>query len=182
MRWEWIMNRSAVLNEGSTCVERPGGIKKCLIYYKVLCTVWAVCVKYINMTEGRKSLWPYKKCMSFEGRGSDKRNRTARAGRTRTSSKFREHVHENLALWPSWTWRHTDKYGDPYSESVLCIKPIQSAHTHSSEHTHTRSSGKPFMLRRLGSSWGLVPCSRAPRRGIEDGESAVHPLYNPCRP
>ncbi len=29
------MNRSAVLNEGSTCVERPGGIKTCLIYYKV---------------------------------------------------------------------------------------------------------------------------------------------------
>ncbi len=27
------------------------------------------------------------------------------------------------------------KYGDPYSEFVLCIWPIQSAHTHSSEQT-----------------------------------------------
>ncbi len=45
------------------------------------------------------------------------------------------------------------KYGDPYSEFVLCIYPIQ-VHTHSSEHTHTRSSGQPIM-RRPGSSWGI---------------------------
>ncbi len=49
--------------------------------------------------------------------------------------------------------------GNPYSEFVLCIYPIQSAHTHSSEHTHTpwthtRSSGQP-VLRRSGSSWGF---------------------------
>ncbi len=31
------------------------------------------------------------------------------------------------------------KYGDPYSEFVLCIYPIQ-VHTHSSEHTHTVST------------------------------------------
>ncbi len=42
---------------------------------------------------------------------------------------------------------HVAKYGDLYSEFVLCIYPIQSAHT------HTRSSGHP-MLRRPGSSWG----------------------------
>ncbi len=51
------------------------------------------------------------------------------------------------------------EYGDPYSELVLCIYPSK-VHTHSSEHTHTpwthtRSSGQPFMLRRLGSSWGF---------------------------
>ncbi len=56
------------------------------------------------------------------------------------------------------TW-HTAKYGDPYSKFVLCIYPSK-VHTHSSEHTHTpwthtRSSGQPFMLRRLGSSWGF---------------------------
>ncbi len=34
------------------------------------------------------------------------------------------------------TW-HTAKYGDTFSELVLCIYPIQSAHTHSSEHTYT---------------------------------------------
>ncbi len=49
------------------------------------------------------------------------------------------------------TW-HIAKYGDPYSEFVLCIYP-SNVHTHSSE--HTRSSGQPFMLRRLGSSWGF---------------------------
>ncbi len=55
------------------------------------------------------------------------------------------------------TW-HTAKYGNPYSELVLCIYPFK-VHTHSSEHTHTwthtRSSGQPFMLRRQGSSWGF---------------------------
>ncbi len=54
------------------------------------------------------------------------------------------------------TW-NTVKYGDPYSEFVLCIYPSK-VHTHSSEHTpwtHTRSSGQPFMLRRSGSIWGL---------------------------
>ncbi len=33
------------------------------------------------------------------------------------------------------TW-HVAKYGDPYSELVLCIYPSK-VHTHSSEHTHT---------------------------------------------
>ncbi len=33
------------------------------------------------------------------------------------------------------TW-HTAKYGDPYSELVLCIYPSK-VHTHSSAHTHT---------------------------------------------
>ncbi len=58
------------------------------------------------------------------------------------------------------TW-HTTKYGDPYSEFVLCIYPILSArtrthtHTHARAHTrtHTQSSGQP--LRRPGSSWGF---------------------------
>ncbi len=31
---------------------------------------------------------------------------------------------------------HTAKYGDPFSEFVLCIYPPK-VHTHSSEHTHT---------------------------------------------
>ncbi len=32
--------------------------------------------------------------------------------------------------------RHMAKYGDPYSEFMLCIKPIQSSHTHTHTHTH----------------------------------------------
>ncbi len=58
-----------------------------------------------------------------------------------------------------WKW-HTAKYGDPYSEFILYIYPSKCTHTHSSEHmhsehtlwTHTRSSGQPFILRRLWSS------------------------------
>ncbi len=34
---------------------------------------------------------------------------------------------------------HTAKYGDPYSEFVLCILPIQ-VHTYSSEHTQTMNT------------------------------------------
>ncbi len=68
------------------------------------------------------------------------------------------------------TW-HTAKNGDPYSEFVLCIYPILSAHTHThtswththTPWTHTRSSGQPFMLRRRGAVGGSVPCSRAPQ-------------------
>ncbi len=55
-------------------------------------------------------------------------------------------------MWKKVTW-HTTKYGDPYSEFVLCIYPILSAHT---PWTHTRSSGQPFMLRRPGSSPGSI--------------------------
>ncbi len=45
------------------------------------------------------------------------------------------------------TW-HRAKYGDPYTEFVLCIYP--------SKWTNTQSSGQPFMLRRPGSSWGFL--------------------------
>ncbi len=85
------------------------------------------------------------------------------------------------------TW-HVAKYGDPYSEFVLCIYPSK-VHTHSSEHTHTpwthtRSSGQPFMLRHPGSSCGFGAQGHL-SRGIEGEESAVHslpPTYNSCRP
>ncbi len=50
-----------------------------------------------------------------------------------------------LVMW------HVAKYGDPYSEFVLCIYPSK-VHT---PWTHTRSSVQPFMLRRPGSSWGF---------------------------
>ncbi len=45
--------------------------------------------------------------------------------------------------------------------------------------THTRTRGHPFMLRCPGSSWGTVPCSRAPRRGI-DVERALY-IHSPHR-
>ncbi len=47
-----------------------------------------------------------------------------------------------------------------------CTHTAVNTHTHTHIHipwTHTRSSGQLFMLRRPGSSWGFVPCSRAPQ-------------------
>ncbi len=41
----------------------------------------------------------------------------------------------NTMKWVKW---HTAKYGDLYSEFVLCIYPSK-VHTHSSEHTHTHT-------------------------------------------
>ncbi len=91
------------------------------------------------------------------------------------------------------------KYGDPVSEFVLCIYPIQSAHTQQWTHTHTHT---PWTPGAVGSHsccdaraavGGSVPCSRAPRswywrwreqlgvrclaqghlsRGIEGGENS----------
>ncbi len=78
------------------------------------------------------------------------------------------------------TW-HSAKYGNPYSEFVLCIDPIQSAHTHR-EHTHTVNTHPE--------QWAAIYVA-APReavgvqclaqghlsRGIEGGESAD--IYSP---
>ncbi len=84
---------------------------------------------------------------------------------------------------------HTAKYGDPYSEFMLCIYPSKCTHTAVNTHTHrehTWDSGQPFYAaasRELGGVGGSVPCSRVPRRGIEGVERAVHslPHWNPCR-
>ncbi len=83
------------------------------------------------------------------------------------------------------TW-HSAKYGNPYSEFVLCIDPIQSAHTHR-EHTHTVNTHPE--------QWAAIYVA-APReavgvqclaqghlsRGIEGGESAAHLLPPPTIP
>ncbi len=65
--------------------------------------------------------------------------------------------------------------------------PIQSAYTHTAVNTHTpwthtRSSEQPFMLWRWGAVGGPVPCSRAPRYGIEGGERTFHSLPPPTIP
>ncbi len=55
--------------------------------------------------------------------------------------------------------------------------------THSSEHTHTpRAVGSHLCCSTQGAVGGLVPWSRAPHRGIEGGESAVHSLNSPTIP
>ncbi len=70
-----------------------------------------------------------------------------------------------FALISEVKW-HTTKYGDPYSEFVLCIWPIQSAHTQQwththREHTHTVNTHPEQWAR--GAVGGSVPCSRAPQ-------------------
>ncbi len=63
--------------------------------------------------------------------------------------------------WKKVTW-HVAKYGDPYSEFVLCIQPIQIAHTQQWTHTHThtpwthtRSSGAAIYAAVPGEQLGI---------------------------
>ncbi len=90
--------------------------------------------------------------MSFEGRGSDKRNRTARAGRTRTSSKFREHVHETSLC-------------DLHERDVIQTSMVthtrnpcsalnpSKVHTHTAVNTHTRGAVGSHLC---CGAWGAV--------------------------
>ncbi len=73
------------------------------------------------------------------------------------------------------TW-HTIKYGDPYSEFVLCIWPIQSAHTHPEQWAAIYAAVPREQLGVRCLAQGHLS------RGIEGGESAVHPTYNSCWP
>ncbi len=58
----------------------------------------------------------------------------------------------NKMLSRKWKW----KWQWPIlGICALHLTHPKCAHTHSSEHTHTRSSGQPFMLRRPGSSCGF---------------------------
>ncbi len=69
------------------------------------------------------------------------------------------------------------KYGDPYSEFVLCIQPIQ-VHTHSSEHT-PGAVGSHLCCGARGAVGGSVAQGHL-SRGIEGG--AVHSLPPPTIP
>ncbi len=75
------------------------------------------------------------------------------------------------------TW-HTAKYGDPYSEFVLCIYPSKCTHT---MNTHPEQWAAIYAAA-SGEQLGSLPCSRAPRRGIDGGESTVHSLPPPTIP
>ncbi len=89
------------------------------------------------------------------------------------------------------TW-HTAKYGDPYSEFVLCIYPSKRTHTHThtawthTHHEHTpRAVGSRLCCSARGTVGGSVTCSRAPQSwywGWRERCTFTHPTYNPCRP
>ncbi len=88
-----------------------------------------------------------------------------------------------------WKWCEA-KYGNPYSELVLCIYPIISAHTQQWTHTHThceytpRAVGRHLCCGARGAVGGSVPCSRAPQLwywGWRERCTFTPPTYNPCR-
>ncbi len=84
---------------------------------------------------------------------------------------------------------HTTKYGDPYSEFVLCIWPIQSAHTQQWTHTHREHTpgavGSHLCCGARGAVGGSVPCSRAPQSwywGWRERCTFTSPHLQSCRP
>ncbi len=86
------------------------------------------------------------------------------------------------------TW-HVAMYGDPYSELVLCIYPILSAHTQQWTHTHREHTpgavGSHLCCGARGAVGGSVPCSSAPQSWYwrrRERCTFTPPTYNPCRP
>ncbi len=73
-------------------------------------------------------------------------------------------MHNQSKVKVKW---HTSKYGDPYSELVLCIYPILNAHTQQWTHTHhehtPRAVGSHLCCGTRGAVEGSVSCSRAPQ-------------------
>ncbi len=85
-----------------------------------------------------------------------------------------------------WKWSDVAKYGDPYSEFVLCIQPIK-VHTHSSEHTHTVNTHPEqwaaIYVAVPGEQLGVRCLAQGHlSRGIEGGESAGYSLPPPTIP
>ncbi len=83
------------------------------------------------------------------------------------------------------TW-YTAKYGDPYSEFVLCIYPSKCTDTEQWTHTHTHHEHTPGAV--VSHFYAAAPrkllgvrCLAQGHlsRGIESGESTVHSLPSP---
>ncbi len=75
-----------------------------------------------------------------------------------------QHCHHRNKLYLKNIWSevkvtwHTAMYGDPYSESVLCIYPSKCTHTAVHTHTpctHIRSRGQPFYAEASGEQLGV---------------------------
>ncbi len=86
-----------------------------------------------------------------------------------------------VQIYMKVTW-HIAKYGNPYSEFVLCIYP-SNVHTHSSEHTPGAVGSQCCGAR--GAVGGSVSCSRTPQSwywGWRERCTFTPPTYNSCRP
>ncbi len=85
---------------------------------------------------------------------------------------------------------HTTKYGDPYSEFVLCIYTSKCTHTAVNTHTHTPWThthaavpGEHTHAAVPGEQLGVQSLAQGHlSRGIEGGESAGHSLPPPTIP
>ncbi len=93
-------------------------------------------------------------------------------------------MHNQSKVKVKW---HTSKYGDPYSELVLCIYPILNAHTQQWTHTHTMNT-HPEQWAAIyaavpGEQLGVRCLAQGHlSRSIEGGESAGHSLPPPTIP
>ncbi len=83
-------------------------------------------------------------------------------------------------------WKGKDVWWPILGISALHLTYSKCTHTAVNTHTHTpwtHTWGRHLCFGTRGAVGGSVPCSMAPRRGIEDGESAGHslpPTYNSC--
>ncbi len=73
---------------------------------------------------------------------------------THTHTRSSEHTHGAVNTHTE-QWTHTRSSEHTHTHGAV--------NTHTEQWTHTRSSGQPYMLRRTGSSWGSMPCLRAPQ-------------------
>ncbi len=91
-----------------------------------------------------------------------------------------------LYIW-KWKW-HTTKYCDPYSEIVLCIYPILSAHTQQWTHIHREHTpgavGSHLCCGARGAVEGSVlkGTSVVVLKVEESCCTFTPPTYNSCRP
>ncbi len=94
---------------------------------------------------------------------------------TDITNKLAQMNHSPLGWkWKKVTW-HTAKYGDPYSEFVLCIYPYT--------HTHTHTPGAVGSHLYCSAQGTVGGCSKAPQSWYWRWRALdIHcPPYNPCR-
>ncbi len=80
-----------------------------------------------------------------------------------------------------WKWRDTQPSMVTYIQNPCSAFTHPSAHTHQWTHT-PRAVGSHLCCGARGAVGGSVPCSRAPHRCIEGGESAGYSLPSPTIP
>ncbi len=157
------------------------GVKTC-----VAATRWGV-QRQVCLAYSQAWWWSVWGCMSAAGTGELQFiEGTTNANMYCDILKQSESVSESDVTYGQSMVTHTLNPCSAFNPSKV--------HTHSSEHTHPRSSGQPFisikcataafMLRRPGTVGGSVPCSKAPQSwywGWRERCTFTPPTYNSCR-